>query len=146
MQTAKQRQRSNKLISNIDIVGFSSVLLVLLYLLIGPYTQAGDRPSHDVNVVKVDHPVEMPDADSDDAILIVIVKDGRVYWGNDQVETPFLPMKIKDRINQGSPKIVYFKVDQRTKYGDMKGVLDAVRMTGLEKIAFLVEKQRSSKL
>src|SRR5882724_6445024 len=32
MRTTEQRRRSNQLISNIDVVGFSSVLLVLLYL------------------------------------------------------------------------------------------------------------------
>jgi len=97
-------------------------------------------------MAKVDRPVEMLDADRDDAMLIVIAKDGRVYWGNDEIEPAYLPLRIEDRVNRGSPKVIYLEVDSRTKYGDVKNVLDAVRTSGLEKIAFLVEKSSNGKL
>jgi biopolymer transport protein TolR len=143
VHTPQQRRRSNHLISNINVVGFSSVLLVLLYLLIGPYTAARDLSGHDVDMAKVKHPEEMPDSDRDDAMIITVSKDGRFYWGNDMIESSALAIRIKDRVNQGSPRIVYFKVDARTKYSDVKSALDAVRISGLEKIVFLVEKKKN---
>ncbi|HSS97363.1 MAG TPA: biopolymer transporter ExbD [Terriglobales bacterium] len=144
MQTAKERRRSNQLISNIDVIGFSSVLLVLLYLVIGPYTHVRPSFSPDVDMVKANHPIEMPDSDREDAIIITIKKDGRVFWGNDQIESLALPLKIKERVDQGSPHVVYFKVDSRARYRYVKNALDAVRLSGLETIAFLVEKRRST--
>ncbi len=142
MQTAKQRRRSNRLISTIDIVAFSSVLLVLLYLLIAPYVGLRGIPSPDVEMVKVNHPTEMPDAYRDDAIIITIKKDGRVYWGNEMIASSDLPIKLKDRIDHTRPQVIYFKIDARTAYCRVRDVLQAVPMSGLDKVALLVEERK----
>jgi biopolymer transport protein ExbD len=142
----KQRRRSNQLISNIDVMGFSSILLVLLYLLIGPHMGVRGQFSPDVNMVKVNHPMEMLDADRDDAIIITIRKDGGVYWGNDKTESSALSARIKNRLSQNSFQVVYFKVDSRARYRSVKDALDGVRASGLEKIVFLVEKTRPPQL
>jgi biopolymer transport protein ExbD len=76
MQTAKQRRRSNQLISNINFVSFFGILVVLLYLLISPYRIGAHSFRPDAHLPQVNHPVEMPDVDRDDAIVISILRDG----------------------------------------------------------------------
>jgi biopolymer transport protein ExbD len=146
MQTAKQRRRSNQLISNINFVGFFGILIVLLYVLTSPWRIGAHLWRPDIYLPQVNHPVEMPDVDRDDAIVISISRDGTLRLGNDTIAPSALPKKIQDRVKHGSPQVIYFWVDSRTKYRFVTNALDAVRMSGLEKIAFLVEKRRSSKL
>jgi biopolymer transport protein TolR len=139
MQTAKERLQSNRLISNIDAIGFSAVMLVVLFILMTPFMMWTNHSGRDADLAKVGHPLPMPDAARDDAILIAMRRDGHVYVGNGEVEPSQLSRKIQDRVKLGSPQIVYFKVDARTKYRYVEDALDAVRTCGLEKIVFLAE-------
>jgi biopolymer transport protein ExbD len=144
MQTAKQRRRSNQLISNINFVSFLASLVVLLYLLISPHRIGAHSFRPNVDLPQDNHPVEMPDLDRDDAIVISISRDGIVHSGNDGVDPSALPIKIQDRVKRGSPQVVYFWVDARARYLYVRKVLDAVRVSGVEKITFLVEKRKGN--
>src|SRR5690242_14917021 len=110
MQTAKQRRDANRLITQIDTIGFASVMLVVLFVLMLPFLIT--RPSHgghDVNLARVHHPVPMPGANREDAIIILIAPDGVVYLRNERVFLDELPVKIHEMLKNGSPRVVYFK-------------------------------------
>ena len=98
----------------------------------------------DVNLPCANHPVPMPGADEDDAMIIAINRDGHIYFGNDHVDLKALPVVIRERVKHGSPKVVYFRADARAKYKFVRDVLEAVQTGGLEKIAFLVEQRKTN--
>src|SRR6266700_6872131 len=96
MQTAKQRRQSNRLIFHIDAIGFASVMLVLLFVLMLPFMLT--RPSHgghDVNLAKVRHPIPMPGAKREDAIIIVAARDGIIYLSNERTGLAELTVSIQ---------------------------------------------------
>ena len=146
MQTPKQRRQSNRLISNIDTIGLASAMLAVLFVLLLSFmTISPDSGNHgrDVDLAKVLHPISMPGARREDAIIIAVTRDGKLYLGTDEVGVSELPIKINEMMKSGSPKVAYFKVDGRARYRHLRDALDSVRSIGLQKIAFLVEEQKT---
>ncbi len=144
MQTLMQRRRSNQLISSIDIAGFLSVLVVVLYIIMSPYAVVIDRHGKYADLPYVSHPVSMPGANREDAIMVVIERDGRVWVGDDRADLSQIPALIQEQIRNRSPKVVYFRADARVEYKIVRDVLGAVRSTGLEKVAFLVYERKTN--
>jgi biopolymer transport protein ExbD len=81
----------------------------------------------------------MPAALREDALRIMLTRDGTMYFGNSKVANEDLPDQIRQRIQNGAPAKVYLVVDSRTKYGDVSAVLDEVRDAGIWNVAFLAE-------
>jgi biopolymer transport protein ExbD len=118
---------------------FAGILLVLLFLLIG--NRHAPMPIHgSVDLAKVQHPRTMPRANREDALIVAIEKDGTIFCGGDQLAPDQLPQRIREELRSGAERTVYIKADGRTKYSNVKEVVDAVRASGVENIAFLVEK------
>jgi len=86
----------------------------------------------------------MPRAYRDDAIVLAIARDGKVYFGADAVRPEQFPALIRDRLTAGAERKIYLKVDRGAKYGVVALVLDEVRSAGVEDIAFLVENVRAT--
>ena len=146
MQTTKQKRQSNRLIPRIDAIGFASVMLVLLFIMMLPFITMNPHqfPTRDVDLAKVRHPIPMPGANREDALIIVITRDGLVWIGRDKLMLSEIPVKISEMVKNGSPKVVYLKVDARAKYRYVSDVLDAVRSSGLERIAFLTSELKTN--
>ena len=51
---------------------------------------------------------------------------------------------IQALVKSGSPKVAYFKADARARYKYVRDALEGVQAAGLEKVAFLVEQQKTS--
>ena len=84
MSLAK-RDEGSKVNSNINVTPMVDVMLVLLiiFMVITPMLQKGVS----VDMAKVNSPTPMPDADKEDALLISIMRDGKIYFGSDRVDT-----------------------------------------------------------
>ena len=81
----------------------------------------------------------MPRADKWDALTASVMRDGSVYFGTDKVLSDELPARILEKLRDRSvERKIYIRADERTKYGAVIGVLDAIHSTGIEKVAFLV--------
>jgi len=135
------RHRPNQLICNINVAAFASVMLALLYLFMSP--KLGEYRGPAVDLAKVSAPVPMRAADREDAMVIGIRVDGRIFFRSDRVSIDELPDRIRESIRQGSEKKVYIKADFRAKYLWVSEVLDNVRTAGVEKIAFLVDQRQT---
>src|SRR5437667_4440586 len=123
MQTVEERRRSNRPIARIGVDGFVSVMLVLLFIILAPGMGVRPRNEKDVDIPRVNHPIPIPDVDQDDAMVIVIDRDGRLWFGNDRIEPSSLLVKILDRVKRGEPSVVYLKVDARAKYQVVRNAL-----------------------
>jgi len=118
--------------------------VVLLTLLIiemvafpTPYHHGG------MDLPKVNHPVGMWAANREDAIIVSVIRDGKVFFGNERVEPEQLPSMIKERLAQDAERKVYIKADARVRFGRVSQVLDAIRSAGVLRIAFFVDQRKS---
>jgi biopolymer transport protein ExbD len=139
-QIGMLRNGSNslKLICQIDVSALASIMFVLVFTMM--VAEVSARPPHGagVDLPKVWHPVGMWRADWEDALIIGISRDGKVFFRNEMVAPNELAAKIKERLSQGSERKVYIKADAHVGYARVGTVLDEVRSSGVEKIAFLV--------
>ena len=81
----------------------------------------------------------MPEALREDAMRVVVTRDGSIYFGNTKIAGEDLAGQIRLRLQSGAQHKVFFVVDQRAPFGDLAVALDEVRHTGIWDIAFLAE-------
>ncbi len=134
---ASKRQLTGP-VSDINVTPMADVMLVLLiiFMVVTPMLQKGVS----VDMHKADNPRNMPDADKEDAVVLAVTRDGKVYLGSDAVVIPDITPKVKDRISSKLDKTVYVKSDDRAKYGDVVEVIEAVRAAGVDSLGLLTEK------
>ena len=128
-----------KLICCFDVNGFATVMAVVLVLLLSivmtllqPHRQAIS-----IDLPKVNQPISLPYAESENALMVEITRAGRIYFRHDLIELSQLSDKFRERLNQGAERKVYFKVDVHVKYAHVAEVLDIVRSAGISDIAFV---------
>ena len=127
--------------STINVTPMVDVMLVLLiiFMVITPMLQHGVS----VDLAKTNNPVQMPDADKEDALLVAIQRDGTVFFGTDKIAPDQLTNKIKDRLASRINKRVFVKADARTKYGNVVEVVDNVRAAGVDQLGLLTEQRKT---
>jgi biopolymer transport protein ExbD len=125
-------------VSDINVTPMADVMLVLLiiFMVITPMLQKGVS----VDMAKAENPRAMADADKEDAVVLAITRDGKVYLGADRIQLDEITPKVKDRISSKLDKTVYVKSDARAKYGDVVAVVDNVRAAGVDSLGLLTEK------
>jgi biopolymer transport protein TolR len=135
-----KRDEGKKVNSDINVTPMVDVMLVLLiiFMVITPMLQHG----HPVELAKTNNPEQMPDADKEDAILIAVTRDNKVYLNNDQINPDQLGDKVRDRLANKADKRVYVKSDARAKYGTVVEVVDNVRSAGVDQLGLLTEQKR----
>jgi biopolymer transport protein ExbD len=129
--------RKNELLCRIDMWGFVSVMLALLFLLM-PWTVVHPRGPA-VDLVGARHSTPMPGALKEDALRVVLARDGTMYFRQHRIALEDLPNEIRQGLRDGADRKVYIAVDARAKYGDVPAVLDKIGLAGVEKIAFLTQ-------
>jgi biopolymer transport protein ExbD len=85
--------------------------------------------------------VAVPDADEEDALVVVVTQDGRVYLGTDLISPAELAGKIKNELATRDDKTLYVKADARTPYANVVGVLDTVRTLGVQGLVLLTDQR-----
>jgi biopolymer transport protein ExbD len=125
-----------------NVIPMADIMLVLLiiFMVVTPMLQKGVS----VDMTKVDNPREMQDADKDDAIIVAITRDDKIYLGNTQMAKEDLTGQIKDKISTRLDKTVYVKSDARAKYGVVVAVVDEIRSAGVDQLGLLTEKNQKA--
>ena len=133
------RNEGAKINSNINVTPMVDVMLVLLiiFMVITPMLPHGIP----VDMVKTANPMLMPDADKSDALLVSIMRDGKIFLGNDNVTGEVLTQKVRDHLDSRVNKTVYIRADARARYGLIVEVVDDVRATGVDQLGLLTEKR-----
>lgn len=125
--------------------GFAAVLLALVAMFwpVGPHDRQGAPP---VSLAWVRHAVSVRKADREDAIIVTLKPDGRVYFRQDRVLPQYLAAKIRSGAQEGAERRVYFNVDAGSRYGDLLPLVDSAREAGVSDITLLVESKPESPL
>src|SRR6266487_4616261 len=124
--------------SEFNVTPMADVMLVLLiiFMVITPMLQEGIA----VDLAKTKNPVDMKEADRDDAVLVAVTRDGKFYLGQDRVNVDDLAAKVNDLLATKLDKTVFVKSDLRAKYGDVVQVVDNIRNAGVDKVGLLTER------
>jgi biopolymer transport protein ExbD len=125
-----------------NVIPMADIMLVLLiiFMVVTPLLTK-DIP---VDLTPAQNSREMQDADKDDAIVVAITRDGRIYLGSTKVEKDDLTGQIKDRLSSRLDKTVYVRSDARAKYGDVVAVVDEIRSAGVDQLGLLTQKMEKT--
>jgi biopolymer transport protein ExbD/biopolymer transport protein TolR len=124
--------------SDINVTPMADVMLVLLiiFMVVTPMLQKGQS----VELAKTKNPIDMKEADRDDAVLVTVTRDGKLYLGQDKITADALGIKVNDLLATKLEKKVFVKSDLRAKYGDVVSVVDNIRNAGVDQIGLLTER------
>ena len=125
--------------SDINVTPMVDVMLVLLiiFMVITPMLQKGVS----VDMAQSNNPRNMPDADKEDAVLVAVTRDGRIYLGSEQVTLEDLGKEVRERIEARVDKTVYIKSDARAKFDQVVKAVDEIRSAGVDQLGLLTEKR-----
>ena len=137
-----KRDEGSKVNSNINVTPMVDVMLVLLiiFMVITPMLQN----KVNVELAQTDNPTAMPDADHEDAVVVAVTRDGKIFLGQDQVSLADLGAKVGDMLQNKTNKEVFFRSDARAHYGTVMDAIDAVRTTGVEQVGLLTEQRQGA--
>lgn len=142
-------RRPAKLFSDFNTMQFACVMSMIVFVVLLVVLMYGAPICHgtSTDLSKVDHPVSMPGADREDAMIVNVTRDGKIYFAVDRVNPADLCQKITDRLKDHSvERKVYIKADMRARWGTVKEVVAGVRAAGLMRVAFLVDQRPSAAL
>jgi len=124
--------------SDINVTPMADVMLVLLiiFMVVTPMLQKGVS----VEMAKTRNPIDMKEADRDDAVLVVVTRDGKFYLGQNKVNIDELATRVNDLLATRLEKKVFVRSDLRAKYGDVVQVVDNIRNAGVDQIGLLTER------
>lgn len=96
-----------------------------------------------VDLPKATQPLPMPGATRDGAMVVIILRDSRVFFCKEQVTEPELLLKIRERLSEGAENRIYLKADTRVRYKTVSEVLHTIQSSGVERVAVLTKRSRS---
>ncbi len=136
-----KREEGKKVNSAINVTPMVDVMLVLLiiFMVVTPMLQKGVS----VDLAQTDNPKQLPDADKEDALVVAVMKDGKVFFDTDQVTPDQLSTKIRDKVANRVDKRVYIKADARARYGVVVDAVDSIRSAGVDELGLLTEQRKN---
>ena len=137
--TVASPDAEDDLVADINTTPLVDVMLVLLiiFMVITPMLSKGVT----VTMVKTHNPIKMQEADKEDAVLIAITRDGKVFLspGNSLIQLDQLSGKVKDLQQSRTDKTVYIKADARARFAGVTDVIDNLRTAGVDQLGLLTE-------
>jgi biopolymer transport protein ExbD/biopolymer transport protein TolR len=132
------KPKAPEVTSDINVVPMADIMLVLLiiFMVVTPMLQKG----FSVDMAKTELARDMPDADKEDAVVIAVSRDGKIYLGSEQVTLENLKNEVQDVVAARTDKTIYIKSDARAKYGRVTAVVDEVRTAGVDQIGLLTDR------
>jgi biopolymer transport protein ExbD len=139
-----KRTTSLGAVADINVTPMVDVMLVLLiiFMVVTPMLQHGTS----VDMAKAANTRDMQDADKEDAVLLAITRDGKIYLKSDQIQPDQITARVRDMIADKLDKTVYVKSDRSSKYGVVVMVVDNVRAAGVDSLGLLTEKREAPRV
>jgi biopolymer transport protein ExbD/biopolymer transport protein TolR len=134
-----KREEGKKVNSNINVTPMVDVMLVLLIIFMVITPMLNNKVN--VDLPKADAAVVMEDANKEDAVVVAVTRDGRVFLGGDQVTLDDMGSKISGKLENKTNKQVFLRADVRANYGKVMDAVDGVRAAGVSQLGLLTEKK-----
>ena len=85
--------------------------------------------------------VAVPNADTQDALVVALTADGTAYLRSDRLPTPDLANRVRSLLSTRNDKTLYIKADARVPYARLVEVIDALQTSGVEGMTLLTAQQ-----
>jgi biopolymer transport protein TolR len=133
------RNEGAKINSNINVTPMVDVMLVLLiiFMVITPMLHQGVP----VDLAKTSNPMAMSNANRPDAVILSVMRDGRMFLGSESVTSESLVRRILDTMATRADKTVFIRADARARYGFLVAAVDDLRSAGLDQLGLLTEQK-----
>src|SRR5207253_4283932 len=107
------RNEGAKINSNINVTPMVDVMLVLLiiFMVITPML----RPGVPVELARAANPMAMSDVGKPDALVLSVMRDGKMFLGSESVTSEALTQKVRDQVVNRANKTVYVRADARAR-------------------------------
>ena len=136
-----KKQTAPPPVADINVTPMVDVMLVMLiiFMVITPMLSKGIS----VDMYKSKNPMAMQAADKDDAVLIAVTRDGKVFLKTTQTTADQLPQKVKDMLTNRLDKMVFVRADSRARYEKVVQVVNNLRAAGVDQLGLLTEEQKA---
>jgi biopolymer transport protein TolR len=127
--------------AEINVTPMADIMLVLLiiFMITTPLLQTGIT----VNLPKAKNPLDAPEADSKDAVIVALNREGRIYMSKTPVSESELLDALAKRFSGGEiNKTIFLKADSAVAYGRVVQIVDGCRKAGVERIGLMAEKEK----
>ena len=85
--------------------------------------------------------VAVPNADTQDAVVVALTADGTAYLRCDRLPTADLANRVRSLLSTRNDKTLYIKADARVPYARLVEVIDALQTSGVEGVTLLTTQQ-----
>src|ERR1700731_5147550 len=88
-----------------NVIPMAEIMLVFLiiFMVVTPMLTKGVS----VDMVTANTPRDMQDADKDDAVIVAVTRDGKIYLGHTAISKEDITGQVKDRLANRLDKTVY---------------------------------------
>jgi biopolymer transport protein ExbD len=138
---AKRNLGRSNVNADINVTPMADIMLVLLiiFMITTPLLQSGIT----VNLPKAKNPLDAPGADSKDAVVVALTREGRIYLQKSPITEDELIRVLTERFSGGEiNKIMYLKADTAVAYGRVVGIVEQCRKAGVDRIGLMAEKEK----
>jgi len=115
------------------------LVLLIIFMITTPLLQTGIT----VNLPKAKNPLDAPEADSKDAVLVAVTRDGKLYLAKKPItEADLVEFLVKKFSGGEINKTIFLKGDSAVAYGKVVDVVNLSRKAGVERIGLMTEKEK----
>jgi len=141
MRVARRGFGKSGVVSDINVTPMADVMLVLLiiFMITTPLLQSGIT----VNLPKAKNPLDAPEADSNEAVVIAVNREGRLYLKKTPTSDEDLYNYLQNRFSGGEiNRTIFLKADTALSYGRVVQIVNGCRRSGVERIGLMAEKEK----
>lgn len=138
---AKRGLGKSGVVADINVTPMADVMLVLLiiFMITTPLLQSGIT----VNLPKAKNPLDAPEADSKEAVVIALNREGKIYLGKRQVGEDDLYQYLTEKFSGGElNRTIFLKADTALSYGRVVQIVNGCRSAGVERVGLMAEKEK----
>jgi biopolymer transport protein TolR len=137
---ARRGLGKSSVVAEINVTPMADVMLVLLiiFMITTPLLQSGIT----VNLPKAKNPLDAPEADSKDAVVVAINREGKLYLAKRQIgEAELIDFLLKKYSGGEINRTIFLKADTALAYGRVVQIVNSCRGAGVERIGLMAEKE-----
>jgi biopolymer transport protein TolR len=138
---AKRGLGRSGVVADINVTPMADVMLVLLiiFMITTPLLQSGIT----VNLPKAKNPLDAPEADSKEAVVVAINREGKLYLAKRQISEQDLYDFLLKKFSGGEiNRTIFLKGDTALPYGKVVQIVNGCRRAGVDRIGLMAEKER----
>jgi biopolymer transport protein TolR len=137
---AKRGLGKSGVVADINVTPMADVMLVLLiiFMITTPLLQSGIT----VNLPKAKNPLDAPEADSKEAVVVAVNREGKLYLAKKQIMEQDLYDFLLKKFSGGEiNRTIFLKGDTALPYGKVVEIINGCRRAGVERIGLMAEKE-----